>query len=71
MSRQSALRGGNTTGRMGAPLAGGRGGAAIVPIASGGFYGGVRDPTGKVTEYSVCIIVYISNYHWIQHRYSG
>jgi hypothetical protein len=65
MSRQSALRGGNITGRTGVPLAGGRGGAAAAPIASGGFYGGVRDPTGKVTEYSVCIIIYIGNYPWV------
>lgn len=70
MSRQSALRGGNTAGRTGAPLAGSRGGAVIAPITSGGFYGGVRDPTGKVTEYSVCIIIYI-NYPWIQHGYTG
>ena len=51
MSRQSILRNATGPGRVGTP-ANMRNAAAIIP-SGGAFYNGVRDPTGKISEYSV------------------
>ncbi|KIM32149.1 hypothetical protein M408DRAFT_326806 [Serendipita vermifera MAFF 305830] len=52
MSRQSILRASTTSGRIATPNVGSRSTGPSAAPTIGGFYGGLRDDTGKISEYS-------------------
>jgi hypothetical protein len=55
MSRQSILRASTNTSRIGTPGVGSRNTGPSASATIGGYYGGIRDDTKKISEYSVSI----------------
>jgi len=53
MSRQSLLRASTNSSRIGTPGVGSRNAGPTASATIGGYYGGIRDETKKISEYSV------------------